>query len=186
MNDNIVNNKCDLFLKKLLNLEISQEFYNKTAEPSFEAIERNIKNNKYKSIVECYNDVKKMLKYYIENYKNDERINKLNEQTDKIFKSFEPTLPLNNIINDNIDKNYKIENAIPMTLNEKLNLGENIKKLDNNQLKGIIRIIQNNISRDKKEKYFEFDIDKLSPQKCRELENYVRSCLGDQFIEPQI
>ena len=170
MNDNIVNNKCDLFLKKLLNLEISQEFYNKTAEPSFEAIERNIKNNKYK----------------IENYKNDERINKLNEQTDKIFKSFEPTLPLINIINDNIDKNYKIENAIPMTLNEKLNLGENIKKLDNNQLKGIIRIIQNNISRDKKEKYFEFDIDKLSPQKCRELENYVRSCLGDQFIEPQI
>ena len=186
MNDNIVNNKCDLFLKKLLNLEISQEFYNKTAEPSFEAIERNIKNNKYKSIVECYNDVKKMLKYYVENYKNDERIYKLNEQTDKIFKSFEPTLPLNNIINDNIDKNYKIENAIPMTLNEKLNLGENIKKLDNNQLKGIIRIIQNNISRDKKEKYFEFDIDKLSPQKCRELENYVRSCLGDQFIEPQI
>ena len=73
-----------------------------------------------------------------------------------------------------------------MTLNEKLNLGENIKKLGNNQLKGIIRIIQNNISRDKKEKYFEFDIDKLSPQKCRELENYVRSCLGDQFIEPQI
>ena len=62
-----------------------------------------------------------MLKYYVENYKNDERIYKLNEQTDKIFKSFEPTLPLNNIINDNIDKNYKIENAIPMTLNEKLN-----------------------------------------------------------------
>ncbi len=53
-----------------------------------------------------------------------------------------------------------------MTLNEKQLLGVNIRKLNNEQLKGIIRIIQNNSTRDKKERYFEFDIDKLTPQKC--------------------
>ena len=68
-----------------------------------------------------------------------------------------------------------------VNLNEKQLLGVNIRKLNNEQLKGIIRIIQNNSIRDKKERYFEFDIDKLTPQKCRELENYVRSCLGVQY-----
>ena len=62
-------------------------------------------------------------------------------------------------------------------------LGVNIKVLNQEQLKGIVKIILNNTQMNKKEKYLEFDIDKLTARKCRELEAYVRGCLGDKYSE---
>ncbi len=73
-----------------------------------------------------------------------------------------------------------------MKLDEKKTLGENIKKLNVDQLTGIIKIIQEYSTLNKDEKYLEFDIDKLSNKKCRELETYVRACLGNHYIEPRI
>ena len=64
----------------------------------------------------------------------------------------------------------------PMTVEEKNQLGNNIRSLNKEQLKGIIRILSENNSVPKS-KYFEFDIDKLSTKKLRELEKYVKECL---------
>ena len=178
------NNKFDLFIKKILNNDISKEIYNRMnlSEPSIITIEKNIKNNKYKNVNEIYNDLKKTLQFYLDNYKNDENlsnnISKLNEYIDKNYKSI-----MSLVINENLEKALKTENNTPMTLDEKKALGENIGKLNIEELKGIIKIIQNHTVRDKKVKYLEFDIDKLSVKKCRELESYVRACLGNQYNE---
>jgi hypothetical protein len=69
-----------------------------------------------------------------------------------------------------------------MTMEEKTILGENIGQLNIEQLKGIIKIIKYNIS-DNKDEFFEFDIDKLSIKKCRELETYVKNCLGEKYFK---
>ena len=184
-NDNSLNNKCDLFIKKILSNDISQEFYNRNnSEPCILTIERNIKNNKYEDISDCNNDLKKIFKYYLNNYKNDKdiynKISKLSDFSEKTFKS------LQNDLKDNLEKVVNIENNNPMTLDEKKTLGENIKKLNLEQLNGIIKIIQEHSKLNKNEKYLEFDIDQLSSKKCRELETYVRSCLGNHYIEPRM
>jgi len=183
--DNFLNNKCDLFIKKILSNDISQEFYNRNnSEPCILTIERNIKNNKYREISECYYDLKKIFKHYLINYKNDKdicnKISKLSDFSEKTFKS------LQNDLKDNLEKVVNIENNNPMTLDEKKTLGENIKKLNLEQLNGIIKIIQEHSKLNKNEKYLEFDIDQLTSKKCRELETYVRSCLGNHYIEPRM
>ncbi len=65
----------------------------------------------------------------------------------------------------------------PMTLNEKNELGKNIRKLSDDQKKNIINILSDQCSLDKSSKFFEFDIEKLSTKKLRELEKYVKKCL---------
>ena len=55
-----------------------------------------------------------------------------------------------------------------MTVEEKNKLGNDIRNLTKEQLKGIIKILNESDSYPKT-KYFEFDIDKLSNKKLREL-----------------
>ena len=44
-------------------------------------------------------------------------------------------------------------------------------------MKNIINILSDQCSLDKSSKFFEFDIEKLSTKKLRELEKYVKKCL---------
>jgi len=82
--------------------------------------------------------------------------------------------------NANSDKG-KASNHInmdkPMTLNEKKNLGQNIRKLPPEYLRGVWEIVceGTNLAQDKEE--LEFDIETLSIRKVRELERYVKSKL---------
>ena len=81
--------------------------------------------------------------------------------------------------NVNNKKQNMINNETPMTLDEKNALGNAIRGLNKDQLKGIIKLLTNS-SYDQKQsgqnKYFEFDIDKLPIKKLRELEQYVKDC----------
>ena len=66
-----------------------------------------------------------------------------------------------------------------MTLEEKNQLGNQIRTLNREQLRGIIKILSDPTNdNQQKSKYFEFDIDKLAPKKLRELERYVKSCIS--------
>ena len=82
--------------------------------------------------------------------------------------------------NSNSDKG-KSSNHInmdkPMSLNEKKNLGQNIRKLPPEYLRGVWEIVceGTNLAQDKEE--LEFDIETLSIRKVRELEGYVKSKL---------
>ena len=64
-----------------------------------------------------------------------------------------------------------------MSVEEKNILGNQIRSLNKEQLRGIIKLLSdgNTIANSK---YFEFDIDKLSNKKLRELDKYVKSCLS--------
>jgi hypothetical protein len=184
-----IQSKCELFLKKILNHEIAQEFYIRKdkKEPSIINIEKDIKNEKYKNIFDLTIEFRKLWKYYLNNYKTEREIiskaSRMSDYTEKINKNFEsPSTSIGSTI-ENLEKALKVINDNPMTLDEKKMLGKNIKLLNQDQLRGIVKIIQNNSQRDKKEKYLEFNIDKLSIRKCRELESYVRSCLGIRYIE---
>ena len=64
----------------------------------------------------------------------------------------------------------------PMSLEEKNILGNLIRSLNKEQLKGIVKLLSNN--NDINTKYFEFDIDTLPIKKLRELEKYVKNCLN--------
>lgn len=65
----------------------------------------------------------------------------------------------------------------PMTLQEKKVLGQNIRALQPQHLRGLISIIKDSLPKDIQGTELEFDIDTLSPKVCRELERYVKSCL---------
>ena len=67
----------------------------------------------------------------------------------------------------------------PMSISEKNALGNAIRNLNKEQLKGIIKLLSDskiNQEQSGQVKYFEFDIDKLPPKKLRELEKYVNDC----------
>ena len=180
-----IQSKCDNLLKKILSQDFSKEFYtrNNLLEPSIIEIEKEIKNNKFNTISDFINEIRNLNKFYLENYKNENeiinKITKLNEYTEKLFKNVDNS----NSTNGNVERALKVVNDTPMSMEEKKMLGVNIKVLNQEQLKGIVKIILNNTQMNKKEKYLEFDIDKLTARKCRELEAYVRGCLGDKYSE---
>lgn len=74
------------------------------------------------------------------------------------------------------DRNISIMEK-PMTISEKNSLGNNIRSLNPDQLKGIVSILSDSMVIDQKSKFFEFDIETLGTRKLRELEKYVKSCL---------
>lgn len=65
---------------------------------------------------------------------------------------------------------------MPMSMNEKNQLGDNIRKLTQQQMKGMLNIVKTHSSTESNSKYFEFDIDTLPTKILRELEIYVRDC----------
>lgn len=67
----------------------------------------------------------------------------------------------------------------PMTITEKNILGNKIKMLNQDQMKGILHILSDQCSIDNNSKFFEFDIDTLSTKKLRDLEKYVKKCLKE-------
>jgi len=69
-----------------------------------------------------------------------------------------------------------------MSMQEKNMLGNNIRLLTQEQLKGVINIVSDNIDMQNTNKYFEFDIETLPTRKLRELEKYTRSCLKTKGI----
>ena len=61
-----------------------------------------------------------------------------------------------------------------MSITEKNQLGTNIRMLNPEQLKGIIKLLSDSLNVDQNSKYFEFDIESLSNKKLRDLEKYVK------------
>lgn len=65
----------------------------------------------------------------------------------------------------------------PMSVQEKALLRQNIMKLPQEKLQGVIDIIRDSIDLDKNKEELEFDIDKLSTRTCRQLDQYVKKCI---------
>ena len=67
----------------------------------------------------------------------------------------------------------------PMGYAEKKQLCENIKKIEPKYLKGVLDIVKG--CTDIKGEELEFDIDKLPPRICHELDKYTKNCLKNSF-----
>jgi hypothetical protein len=70
-----------------------------------------------------------------------------------------------------------------MSMQEKNQLGNQIRQLNPEQLKGIIKILSDSLPVDQNNKYFEFDIEMLNTKKLRELERYVKNCLKNNVVK---
>jgi hypothetical protein len=69
----------------------------------------------------------------------------------------------------------KTFNDKPMTLQEKRVLGQNIRKLEPKNLRGVLDIVRNSMSLDADGSELVIDLDTLPPRVCRELETYVKN-----------
>jgi hypothetical protein len=78
----------------------------------------------------------------------------------------------------------KVVNDKPMGYVEKKQLCENIKKIEPKFLKGVLEIVKE--CTDIKGEELEFDIDKLPPRICRDLEKYINNCLQNTNKAGQI
>ena len=171
--------------------------------PCLSAIEKKINNFEYTSLYLFEMDVRNIWGYYFKINPNDDVSKKMSEDWEKICTELEnPNSELNvdtiKKRTDNIKKEMeKIKdnkkntvpppvknseknsdnNNTPMTVEEKNQLGNYIRSLNKEQLKGIIRILNDSDSYPKT-KYFEFDIDKLPTKKLRDLEKYVKECIN--------
>jgi hypothetical protein len=72
----------------------------------------------------------------------------------------------------------------PMSLLEKKSLCQSIKNLEAKHLKGVLEIVKECM--DIKGEELEFDIDKLPPRVCRELDLYVKNCLAGKKKAPEV
>ena len=200
--------KCEKCLEKLKLNQNYHFFYNSSSfgNPCLSEIEKNIKNNKYKSNYDFFMDLRKVWNYYYQTYYSEpdvyQKTCKMSELSEELFKNFDNIIEdkkpeinqlkekLNNIekgLNDmkskgNLPQKKSNNYDKPMSMEEKNILGNAIRNLNKEQLKGIIKLLRDsklNQSESGQNKYFEFDIDKLPLKKLRELEKYVKDCEKD-------
>ena len=170
--------------------------------PSLSVIEKKINNKEYSSLYQFEMDVRNIWSYYFNLNPNDEIAKKMSEDWEKICTDLEnPNSDISvsglkdrtNNLKKEIEKfKEHREDAIPaptkksgtnsdqnrpMSVEDKNQLGNDIRSLNKEQLKGIIKILSESDTYPKS-KYFEFDIDKLSNKKLRELEKYVSECIS--------
>ena len=114
----------------------------------------------------------------LENPNSELNVNDIKKRTDNIKKEMEKIKDHNDMIPAPVKKSgQNNDHNKPMTVEEKNQLGNNIRSLNKEQLKGIIKILSESDSYPKS-KYFEFDIDKLPTKKLRDLEKYVKECIN--------
>lgn len=110
------------------------------------------------------------------------KVEKLTKEVKEIsFKGGQPTT-------QNVTKKPEKGGSIldkPMSNAEKNNLGNSIRNLTPDQLKGIVNILSDSLVIDAQSRFFEFDIETLSTRKLRELEKYVKQCLKGKTGQPK-
>ena len=104
-------------------------------------------------------------------------LREINKEIDKIGMDIQQ-MKANKIQDKTIKKEDKIpeSNSGVMTFAQKNELGNKIKQLNKEQLRGIVKLLTDSNNIEGNQKFFEFDIDKLSETKLRMLDKYVREC----------
>ena len=189
----------------------SSSLYQKISQ--FHYIEKNVKNQLYSSTWDFAKDVRNIFskifssilnKFDSDEYnnalilcKNFEKIyNKydikpiqkkfkvLKEESSKLKKEIQRIEVVNNggRSHSYSNKNYEIQKENEINRYQD-NILCKIKKLDNEQKKGILKIISNNyINKYKENNIIEFNINKISFNQLKELDNYINKCINNNII----
>lgn len=205
-----VQKKCEKIFHKLKKHPLYESLCSSigsTDAPNLINIEKNLRMCKYTTVFQFGMDVRKIWNYYfsttlpnseiyqkiftlsnyfeemfkeVENSVPEEKsdIHELNKKVSKLQEKFNE-LNKNPVPNNNLRKD-RPRNEKPMTMTEKNQLGTNIRMLNPEQLKGIIKLLSDSLNVDQHSKYFEFDIEALSNKKLRDLEKYVKNCLKNK------
>lgn len=168
-------------------------------------VERNLRNGNYATPSQFSSDVRKIwnnsflynakgsdiyhmtvsMSNYFEKLFSDVESNaggsetyiELHKKVEKLTKEIKELHTKNPSSNLKQHKTISQLNEKPMTLQEKRTLGQNIRNLPPQYLRGVWEIVNDGILNQHKEE-LEFDIDTLPVKKCRELERYVNAKLS--------
>ena len=197
--------KCTTGLNKIKSSPGATIFYISSIPdaPCLANIEKKINNFEYKSLNECFDDIRKLWNYQFKNHEKEpniyQNICKLSSYTENVFKELlnekntfnEKKEEISSIkkraqklkkdldeFNGNTQKEIYNKNIKPKNSSEISKLSDRIRTLSKQQLRGIIQILWDKSEMTDK-KTFEFDLDKLSSDKFQKLENYVNKCCSD-------
>jgi hypothetical protein len=175
--------------------------------PSIMQVEKKLKAYTYGTLYAFTLDVRKIWSYYFANYLNNpdiyQRTVKMSEYSEEAMREMETMNEEKSEIHELHKKVSKLSRELkefkgtsstpvvmgkkivekasygdkPFTIQEKNILGNSIRSLPPEQLKGIVTILSDSLHVDAKKKFFEFDIETLSTRKLRELDKYVKSCM---------
>jgi hypothetical protein len=174
--------------------------------PSIMQVEKKLKAYTYSTLYAFTLDVRKIWSHYFANYSNNpdiyQRTVKMSEYSEEVIREMETMTEEKSEIHELHKKVSKLSRELkefkgtsstpvmgkkiiektaygdkPMSIQEKNILGNNIRNLPPEQLKGIVTILSDSLHVDSKKKFFEFDIETLSTRKLRELDKYVKSCM---------
>jgi hypothetical protein len=174
--------------------------------PSLMQVEKRLKAYTYNTLYAFTLDVRKIWSYYFANYSNNpeifQRTVKMSEYSEEVMKEMETMNEEKSDIHELHKRVSKLSKELkefkgtsstpiigkkiiektshmekPLSIQEKNQLGSNIRNLPPEQLKGIVNILSDSLVVDPKKKFFEFDIETLSTRKLRELDKYVKSCM---------
>lgn len=199
--------KIEKCIKKLCSHQRAQKFMNSdfTDTPCLSSIEKQFKSGKYKTFYEFQMDIRNMWNYYYKINTNNETYQQITEMaqfSEEVFKDVDSPQEEKGKLNEmhkelnkiggeiqqfkgtkGMDKFSRKEektsgtNEEKMSFTQKSELGNKIRNLNKDQLRGIVKLLSSSNSMEGNPKYFEFDIDKLSEQKLRQLDKYVESCI---------
>ena len=195
--ENIKTHKiCKIGIERLKESKYINLYYqsNNPDVPCLAKIEKKVNNYEYKTLYDFSMDIREIWNYNFRLKKDYEITSRMSDEWENICADLENgiTSTNNKKRSDEIKNNVMTKENVPapikkinqnnefnkpMTVEEKNKLGNNIRTLNKDQLKGIIRILSEDNPMPKK-KYFEFDIDQLPTKKLRELEKYVKECLS--------
>ena len=206
----IKNNKLKIIIYIFNEFKSSSSFYQKF--PHFHYIEKNVKNELYSSEWEFAKDVHNVFSKIFSSiltkldYAEYNKVLILCENFEKIYKKYD-TKPISKkckVLNEEssilrkeihrieVDKNggrphsNSNKNSEIMKESEinryKNNILSKIKKLNNEQKKGILKIVSNNyVKKFKENNIIEFNINKISSTQLKELNNYINKCINNNI-----
>jgi hypothetical protein len=185
------------------------DYYQIITDPmDLSTIERNLKNGVYTSTVQFGNDIRKiwtnsfrynargsdiyqmtaeMSTYFekvfkeIENIPLAENFNELQKRVERLSKTITELRQKGGKISQSGTKSSKTSSNLdkPMSMYEKRLLGQNIRNLPPEHLRGVWEIVSEGMAHSQSNKEeLEFDIDTLPVRKTRELEKYVKAKLA--------
>ena len=197
--------KCTSGFNKIKSSPGASIFYSSKipGAPCLSNIEKKIQNFEYKSLDECFDDIRKLWNYQFKNHAKDpnvyQSIWKMSSLTETILKDLKnekntfdekkeeitsikkrteklkKDLEEYNEINQKEINNKNIKTKSITSINK---LSQMITMLNKQQLRGILPILwtKNEL---KIKKTYEFDLDKLSDDKYKKLETYVTNCINE-------
>lgn len=179
----------------------------------FHYIEKNVKNELYTSAWDFAKDVRNIFSNIFSSILNKLDYNEYNkaltlcENFEKIYNKYDtkPIAKKCKVLNEESNKLKKEIHRIEMAKNggrPRLNSSKNceiknenemnrykddilckIKKLNNEQKKGILEIVSNNyINKYKENNIIEFNINKIPFNQLKELDNYINKCINNNII----